>query len=156
MCNVQRGQSQKIATFSKLELKYSIFPFDDGKMKRSRDYFAFPHMCVLVFGCAVVNPGFPVVGGPNSFTFTQISAKKHPHRRLVPPTMGWVPLGGAGDVPWIRQCCVCPVRHYIIFLPWVIESSKGGDPGILTKKPWNITDYIAIDRICLNVGDPEP
>ena len=54
MCNVQRGQSQKIATFSKLELKYSIFPFDDGKMKRSHDYFAFPHMCVLVFVCAVI------------------------------------------------------------------------------------------------------
>ena len=32
MCKVQRGQSQKTATFSKLELEYSIFPFDDGKI----------------------------------------------------------------------------------------------------------------------------
>ena len=34
MCKVQRGQSQKTATFSKLKLEYSIFLFDDGKIKR--------------------------------------------------------------------------------------------------------------------------
>ena len=33
MCKVQKGQSQKTAAFSKLEREYSIFPFDDGKIK---------------------------------------------------------------------------------------------------------------------------
>ena len=28
--------------------------------------------------------------------------------------------------------CACPMGHYITFLPWVIGSSKRGDPGILS------------------------